>query len=476
MIDFVCDNVNLAAVLRKIIGQFDGWHSASASSSKQANLTGPTPSLHLSSNLLSQSPQRPQSDHNRRPVARASIDMGSSSKAKIHQPQYNPPIQHSSQSFTTSANSSPANEIKIEPPEYTRAEAFTTPTSAGSSFISRSTDTRGSFWSINAPSAPVTPATSFGGSSGGSVSTPRSNRHSYSERFGEISSPSKRAKYHASQRECLEHYLVAELPQRGFYQYDPPKNTGPTSFRAKHECMRIAIENSVPSGTIAALIPPELDSAVDIHKIVKSHGFAIPKVGTSVPEWLAAAETVAAVQGSQRIVLRGSLTFGKTRQKSVFNLKLEPLRLENSCRFERKYEWHRYLYLDVPCLDKGVPHPWTDQKDHLLKRFQEWLLTEHILFGRKWRTIELKQKSTKKQVRSDYHRQYSYTVTLFAVEGVDIPRVSLREAIEWFLPLADNLDRPSCKMASRLALGKFDIVSLLGLANCDRVFENGAHI
>ena len=450
---------NLAAVLRKITGQFGSWHSESASSSNQANLTGSTPSLHLSSNLLSKRSQRPQSDHIRRPVSRAIVDMGSSSKAKIYLPQYNTPVQYSSESFTTSASSSPAKEIKIEPLEYTRAEAFTTPTSAGSSFISRSTDTTGSFLSINEPSASVTPATSFGSSSG-SVLT-RSNRHSYSERFGEISSPSKRAKYHASQRACLEHYLVAELPRRGFYQDDLPKNTGPTSFRAKHECIRIAIENSVPSGTIATLIPPELDSAVDIHRIVKSHGYSIPKVGTSVPEWLAAATTVPAVQGSRRIILRGSLTFGKTRQKGVFNLKLEPFRLENSCRFERKYEWHRYLYLDVPCLDKGVPHPWTDQKDHLLKRFLEWLLTEHTLFGRKWRAIELKQKSTKKQVRSDQHRQYSYAVTLFAVEGVGIPKVSLREAIEWFLPLANNLDRPSCKMASRLALGKFDVMSLL---------------
>lgn len=108
-------------------------------------------------------------------------------------------------------------------------------------------------------------------------------------------------------------------------------------------------------------------------------------------------------------------------------IELRPPRVGASNRFSRKYGDHRFLELKL------------NRASHvsLIKKNQDFFLKPFLLMGRTYRFLFVKDD----------------TIILFATEGPDLEPISIRQVINWHIPILDNWDMTISKFASRMSLG-----------------------
>lgn len=259
----------------------------------------------------------------------------------------------------------------------------------------------------------------------------------------------------------LEPLRIKSLPVRGFFQTDAPLGYGPNSFRAKHECTRIAIASGVQTQDIYELMPAEVDSLCEIHTIIRNHPkFKLPRHMSSNRAWDAAFRRHDDFRGS---AMRASLTWNKNLIGDLFKFDLKPFDLGLPCRLERKFGWDRFLYVDILGIESGQQGADTNQ--YLRPRLMQWLGTEHSLVGRRWRAFDLKDRKTSKHLKAGSTKEFGYTVAFFAVEGSGIKSESLESFVNWLIPLHNNMKSSFCKVAARLALGRQQKSALYHLLN-----------
>ena len=175
-----------------------------------------------------------------------------------------------------------------------------------------------------------------------------------------------------------------------------------------------------------------------------------------MPDPCSAAAWSAAQAGFKNISLRAKVKFNMVKNGPLFKLCLEPLQLETSCRFQRKFGGDRFLYLEFPAFTDGsIPQHVKDQSEHLKARFLQWLKVEKSFLGRKWQAFHYSTKSKRSALKKTQSK--SQRVVLFATEGYDISAVTINKLINWFICLEDgspNMRLPYCKAYSRLDLGR----------------------
>jgi hypothetical protein len=153
---------------------------------------------------------------------------------------------------------------------------------------------------------------------------------------------------------------------------------------------------------------------------------------------------------------KGRLLFNLQDRGPVFDLELLPIQADKSCRFQRKFGSHRFLYLNVPPFEskeKTKPSRFNgDEMKQIEQQWKIWFRKEHSFLGRKWKAFHvepIKRKAGRVRVDNSDKR-----MILFATEGIGIEDpMSIGEMLNWFFPFASNMDQSFCKAYSRIDLG-----------------------
>lgn len=171
---------------------------------------------------------------------------------------------------------------------------------------------------------------------------------------------------------------------------------------------------------------------------------------------------------NKSVILSGALTWADAPGKGLFELKLKPLQLEKSCRFERRFGGDRFLSLTIPELGRAVPQNLKIGAENTHSAISHWLGRHaHYIAGRYWRAFYVENVERKQNSNAPA----SFKVFLFAVSGVDISAappfdhvlggtssdhrtaVSLKEFIDWYMPIKSNIGSEDKKYFQRLKLG-----------------------
>lgn len=261
-------------------------------------------------------------------------------------------------------------------------------------------------------------------------------------------------------RKFPEHHKVRDLPKRGLYCPDfekaPIKPKIP--FFILFECARIALESKLPLDEIISHLPENFKNYHEFWRTMedksKTNPIKLPRRNNSTA-W------IAATSNNGGVSVTGRMSFSSSGTK-LFDLSLDALKFDKSCRFQRKFGGDRFFYLLVPGLF-NLPTNFTDQHGHLRQRLLEWMTTDILFLGRTWRvfhTEKYKPKATEKNDNNKERKlkQTGYRLVLFATSGSDIPHsldLSIYQLFDWFMPLRvnRNLMLPYCKAYARLDLG-----------------------
>ncbi|KAI9660480.1 MAG: hypothetical protein M1821_009830 [Bathelium mastoideum] len=270
-----------------------------------------------------------------------------------------------------------------------------------------------------------------------------------------------------SAQSTSEHYLVRDLPTQGLFCEDLPANLVSVDIFTRYEACRVALESGIPVSELLSGYhrePDEYDS-IWSHFRALAHGGRMPKP-TNPKTWQAARA------GSSDVVLTGSLSFNTVSKDKLFRLRLEPIKSEKSCRFQRKFGSDRFLYVSVPSIQeppKGLGFL-KGQETALASRYRQWLGSDHKFLGRTWRVLMVETKQSKKTSRQPIaisnQRLILFATSEMTTSAPDSRQMmtyspfaertsaqSLHEIIDWFLPISKNLEQPFCKAYARLELG-----------------------
>lgn len=174
------------------------------------------------------------------------------------------------------------------------------------------------------------------------------------------------------------------------------------------------------------------------------------------------------------VALAIEASYNYERAGPLYNLSLQPLKLEKSHRLARRFGADRFLEVIIPS-PAGRDNPQGLKIDELIALLAQ---SDHILLGRLWRSFYTKDNNKKvKEKRDILFRTETKTILqerlyFFAVDGNDfvppltdaIPakmdatdvsrRVKMKvdDLLEWAVSISHNTDQPVLKLFSRLAL------------------------
>ena len=252
-----------------------------------------------------------------------------------------------------------------------------------------------------------------------------------------------------------------------------PIHTLPTSIslRQLYEIVRVSMSCGVPlsnfSGSLSQCqddygrLWEELSSTVS-----KAKDVLLPEK-SSLVAWNKAAE------GFEGVGLSGRLKFLEQQDGPVLQMCLQPLKLEASCRFARKFGHDRFCLILLPSLGlDGLPSYLKPNQLAARDAIIKWLVEiEHSFLGRTWRAFFEKAEPTKKGQKGGKNsaNDAKYRILLFAENGIDFrhrpiqgetdPRksththLSIKALIEWFMCPKNNSDQSTLKLFNRLGMG-----------------------
>ena len=239
-------------------------------------------------------------------------------------------------------------------------------------------------------------------------------------------------------------------------------------FRQLYEIVRVAsacnLDISQFSDCFQTTFPSYDSLWSSLSSKTRAHGAQIPE-RSSLVAW------DRAISNFEGVALNAKLKFLDQSRGQVFQVQLQPLKLESSYRLSRQFGGDRFCVLGLPGLGpEDLPSHLKQYHTTAREMISKWLVdTDHKFLGRTWRAFYTKaegskRKGTRKDVKTSRYRIY-----LFAENGVgfrdgikhgesdprllDRPRMTVREVMEWFLPFQSNQNQPLLKFFARLALG-----------------------
>ncbi|KAJ9629539.1 hypothetical protein H2203_001913 [Taxawa tesnikishii (nom. ined.)] len=240
------------------------------------------------------------------------------------------------------------------------------------------------------------------------------------------------------------HHLIRDLPQQPLCPEVFPPRLLQLPAALRWECLRAAraYEISLQSLSDASIRTPE-----DLYQHLTSCDPGRVFGRTSWKTW----EQCQVLKDDVNFIFKGSLSFNDAKGQALFNVKLNPLKLDKLSRVQRKFGAKRFLFLDIPSLTKtNVPKPFDGHKTDLGQKFLEWLLVEKTFLGWRWNisTVQpIKQKSSASK-KSVFERRAIF----FATEGEGLKSISMQALYDWVIPLAENSYQSHCKAFTRLDL------------------------
>lgn len=119
-------------------------------------------------------------------------------------------------------------------------------------------------------------------------------------------------------------------------------------------------------------------------------------------------------------------------------IQLRPPKVGASNRFFRKYGEHRFLELKL----NKTTHP------SLIRQHMNFFLKPFLLMGQTFKFLFVKDD----------------TVVLFATEGNGLEPISIRQVVDWHIPILENWNMTISKFASRMSLGYSNSIPTLVFA------------
>ena len=207
----------------------------------------------------------------------------------------------------------------------------------------------------------------------------------------------------------------------------------------------------------------------------KSVRAAVKVKGAKIPEKSSQTAWDSALDDFEGVHLSGKLRFSNAKEDAIFDIALNPMKIEKSFRLSRKFGSDRFMDLQIPGLgEDSLPKSLKTSPEIFRSAFVKWLISgQHVFLGRVWRPFFIRPEKPKKSFKgsrpeSDPSR---FRIFFFAENGngfssqraegsgeVD-PRhrqsLSVEDLIRWFMPFENNINKQCLKFFSRLALGKY---------------------
>ena len=150
------------------------------------------------------------------------------------------------------------------------------------------------------------------------------------------------------------------------------------------------------------------------------------------------------------------LRWAKKSTGPVFELDLAPPRKELSNSLQRRFGRDRFLFVDVPALTQ--PHEASGLAPYarlIPDAVMAMLAQSHHFLLREWRHFHTQKKEGRRK-DADFAAPGATQLTFFAVRSHNIFDLILpttvREVVDWAVPLQENGDSPECKAYARLDL------------------------
>lgn len=204
-------------------------------------------------------------------------------------------------------------------------------------------------------------------------------------------------------------------------------------------------------------------------------------------DWMIVSNQYYNEQSNKVVSFKGRLEWSKDASKGLFDFALDPLRSDQSCRFQRKFGADRFLVISSPVLSECPLSKAETRSDKqtVHNAISKWLAaTPHYVAGRYWRVVYVDQDKPKKK-RKEQKEIPRLKFFLFAQSGLGIEPTILRDPrllnpsqnlqhcetkigdlLEWHMPMSANKDSTDLKLFSRLGLGYSKTVPTIPLKPC----------
>ncbi|KAI9788594.1 MAG: hypothetical protein M1835_002180 [Candelina submexicana] len=272
-----------------------------------------------------------------------------------------------------------------------------------------------------------------------------------------------------SSRLSVQSYLEKYLFSNGPLSHHIPVSLEANEIRVRYELTRVALDCKIPLADFSNLDTEDFSEYSTFWSSIFEQQLRQSK--TAVRQSSAQAWENSSDKAGRRfkdVSMTGDLAFNDCRSGPLVRLTLNPLKIEPSFRYARRFGNDRFLVLSLPELSATQMPKHVSQEEVLVREtIIRWLCsTEHTLFGRTWKAFSCKPvkgtKSGKKESKSDVLsrsamkiNEPSYHIFFFAVSGCDMlpnpnkvsskgeglrqhTEMSVHALLDWGFPWARN--------------------------------------
>jgi RNA dependent RNA polymerase len=201
------------------------------------------------------------------------------------------------------------------------------------------------------------------------------------------------------------------------------------------------------------------------------------------PEDVWAASVGTFHSGFNGVVLSAKLYFRESEEGPLFDLRLQPLKIETSHRLGRRFGNDRFIEISLPSLS-GIKVPRLLRESGAMGRraLIKWLVHDlHEFLGITWKPFYVKNAASRKAkidilATEEVDNTTRFCVFVFATDGIDfqtgetVPlrgedssrhtKMSINAMLNWLIPLEGNKGQSFLKLFQRIALGRRTINKL----------------
>lgn len=269
----------------------------------------------------------------------------------------------------------------------------------------------------------------------------------------------------------IEQEILEELIRNGPFSKDKECFSEKVPLRARYELERVKQAWDVSPKQILVEDKP-YEKYVDFWQWLGNVGGRMTKTlpeKPSIKAWNAAIGRFEGDRHSEAVIFSGSLDWCEKGDPGIFKLRLNPLKIDRTCRFYRRFGSDRFLSITMPSPSQPPSHLCLKDQASLREALTDWLVNNnHYLLKRTWKAFHVDDFKNKSKSRTGKPR---VRVDFFAVDGSDFTtrlspptlspsnetseshtRMTVDQLIQWHIPLDDNRSQTDCKLFSRIGL------------------------
>lgn len=262
--------------------------------------------------------------------------------------------------------------------------------------------------------------------------------------------------------------LLESLEDCGPFRQEDPNVWRNIPFRTRYELQRISEGLGVSLKKLLIQINGEQSDLRSLWQSARNFapGAKTILAGKSSQEaWDNAHGAFRNENNTSSVTLSGSLCWATPPDEGLLKLQLLPLKLEQSCRFHRRFGADRFLTLYLPSLSARLPQNFPNHFE-VHSAISTWFArSTHYFLGREWRAFYVEEDKRKTKNLNPG----GFKVHLFAVNGFDFTAkdsfplssqcsecrspLKVDDFLDWHLRVHQNVDSTDTKIFQRIALG-----------------------